>query len=644
MRLTILGALIALLLCASPALATDYYVDSAGGADTNTGTSSAAPLKTIGAANAKTLTAGDTVQLKRGSAFTQELNVAATENGTSTSRILVTAYGTGTDPSFTLPTSGYTHGVSVDGDYVTVEHVKVAAAHDAGVTVDAGADNAIVRDSEITNAGLGVALRGAWGLATNVYVHDLRMIVNTPGGDDDYGAECFWVEGDNNEINYSRGVNCSAASYDYGTDGGFVEAWQHADGLYVHHNRAENTQGIFEGSGQFSNVRIDYNVFRDPHGGMCLHNFGTFGASSVFTNFRFANNTVVSDAGGYRLVDCATGLTPSMVALRNNVLSIEYPVLSSGVGSITHENNLYNLTGATAGYTLAASERSGSPAFASRSTGDYHLTSGSLAIDLAAPIAGYTSDFDGNPYSGAGPDAGAYEYASAPDTTAPAVSLTAPVNGATVSGNVPLTATASDNVGVSHVEFYDGATLIANDTGSPWAATWATTVGMNGSHTLTAKAYDAAGNTTTSTTVTVTVANPTVTSVNDNTLGTAFTGQWSYGTGWSYAAPDATSGKYQNDDHYANAANSTATFRFTGTQIKLYARTASHHGKASVSIDGGTAATIDMYSASTVNQALVFSSSTLTSGQHTLTFKALGTKQTASTGTYVVVDRADVTA
>ena len=49
------------------------------------------------------------------------------------------------------------------------------------------------------------------------------------------------------------------------------------------------------------------------------------------------------------------------------------------------------------------------------------------------------------------------------DTVAPTVALTAPAAGATVSGNVTVSATASDNVGVSRVEFYYGTNLIATD-------------------------------------------------------------------------------------------------------------------------------------------------------------------------------------
>src|SRR5437899_1048374 len=96
------------------------------------------------------------------------------------------------------------------------------------------------------------------------------------------------------------------------------------------------------------------------------------------------------------------------------------------------------------------------------------------------------------------------------DTTPPTVSMTAPASGATVSGTTTITATASDNVGVAGVQFLlDGANLGTEDTAAPYAVAWTTTAAANGSHTLTARARDAAGNTTTSAAITVTVSNDT---------------------------------------------------------------------------------------------------------------------------------------
>jgi len=95
------------------------------------------------------------------------------------------------------------------------------------------------------------------------------------------------------------------------------------------------------------------------------------------------------------------------------------------------------------------------------------------------------------------------------DTTAPTVSITAPTNGTTVSGTaVTVSANASDNVGVVGVQFkLDGANFGTEDTAGPYTKTWDTTTVSNGSHTWTAVARDAAGNTTTSVAIAITVNN-----------------------------------------------------------------------------------------------------------------------------------------
>ena len=99
---------------------------------------------------------------------------------------------------------------------------------------------------------------------------------------------------------------------------------------------------------------------------------------------------------------------------------------------------------------------------------------------------------------------------AAGDTQAPTISLTAPSSGATVSGSVSVTASASDNVGVVGVQFkLDGANLGAEDTSTPYSNTWDSLTAVNGTHSLTATARDAAGNTTTSAARSVTVSNST---------------------------------------------------------------------------------------------------------------------------------------
>ncbi len=94
------------------------------------------------------------------------------------------------------------------------------------------------------------------------------------------------------------------------------------------------------------------------------------------------------------------------------------------------------------------------------------------------------------------------------DTTPPTVVITFPANGATVSGTTLVTATAADNVGVAGVRFFvDGAQVGAEDTAAPFEVSWDTTFATNGGHALTARARDAAGNSTLSAPITVTVSN-----------------------------------------------------------------------------------------------------------------------------------------
>ncbi len=93
------------------------------------------------------------------------------------------------------------------------------------------------------------------------------------------------------------------------------------------------------------------------------------------------------------------------------------------------------------------------------------------------------------------------------DTTAPTTSVISPGNGATVSGNVTVSSSASDNVGVTRVEFLLDGSVVGTATSSPYSFPWDTTTVADASHMLQSVAYDAAGNFGLSAAVTVTVSN-----------------------------------------------------------------------------------------------------------------------------------------
>jgi hypothetical protein len=94
------------------------------------------------------------------------------------------------------------------------------------------------------------------------------------------------------------------------------------------------------------------------------------------------------------------------------------------------------------------------------------------------------------------------------DATTPTVSITNPSSAKTYTNSLTVTigASASDNVGVARVDFYDGASLRSTDTASPYSYDWFFTDADNGAHVWTARAYDAAGNVSTSSSVTLTVS------------------------------------------------------------------------------------------------------------------------------------------
>lgn len=94
-----------------------------------------------------------------------------------------------------------------------------------------------------------------------------------------------------------------------------------------------------------------------------------------------------------------------------------------------------------------------------------------------------------------------------PAPTAPSVTLTAPTNGAAVSGTQAVTANASDAVGVSGVQFkVDGANFGAEDTSAPYSTSLDTKTLVNGNHTVSAVARNSS-NLTATATVNVSVNN-----------------------------------------------------------------------------------------------------------------------------------------
>jgi hypothetical protein len=183
----------------------------------------------------------------------------------------------------------------------------------------------------------------------------------------------------------------------------------------------------------------------------------------------------------------------------------------------------------------------------------------------------------------------------------PTVSITAPANGATVSGVQNVTATASDDVGVTQVEFFVDGVSIGVDTTAPYGVSWDTTTATNGAHTITATARDTA-NQVTSTSINVTVDNGVV----DNPPTVSIT------------AP--TNGATVSG---AQSVAATASDDVGVTQVEFFV------DGVSIGVD------------TTAPYAVTWDTTTVTDGAHTVSATATDTaNQTTSTSINVTVDNA----
>lgn len=92
------------------------------------------------------------------------------------------------------------------------------------------------------------------------------------------------------------------------------------------------------------------------------------------------------------------------------------------------------------------------------------------------------------------------------DTEAPVISFKSPTGGE-VSGTTPVSVNYSDNIDVVRVELYVNGQQTMTNSQAPFTLSWDTTLLADGAHTLTAHAFDEAGNEGTSSTISVAIKN-----------------------------------------------------------------------------------------------------------------------------------------
>ena len=117
------------------------------------------------------------------------------------------------------------------------------------------------------------------------------------------------------------------------------------------------------------------------------------------------------------------------------------------------------------------------------------------------------------------------------------------------------------------------------------------------------------------------------------TPGLSFTGGWVYSS-----AASASKGSFL----YADKRGATLTFHFVGSYCGWLAKTADVYGKATVTVDDGKPATVDLYSKETMWRHVVWEAEGLPFVEHTVKIQWMGQKRTAAKGTCVNVDAIEI--
>jgi len=97
-------------------------------------------------------------------------------------------------------------------------------------------------------------------------------------------------------------------------------------------------------------------------------------------------------------------------------------------------------------------------------------------------------------YNAAGQESSFSNIVTIAEQSPPTVAIISPVNNSTVSDTVSVSVSADDNVGVTKIEYYVNNVLLGADISAPYSFSWNTSSAAPGVYILTAKAYDAAGN------------------------------------------------------------------------------------------------------------------------------------------------------
>ena len=431
-----------------------YHVAQNGGSDSNSCSAAQnvnSAKATIGA-GVSCLSGGNTLIIHAGT-YAEFVN-GTIPSGSSGSPTIVKgngnpAQGTGERAVIKPPgVGGYTSVMKITGHDIVIDGLVLDGSNNKNVVIGIDTTGGIVQNNEIMgmgaipNDGNGAACvdlfqgqGGGSNTVRNNLVHDCTNPGDDPNG---LATHCFYVHSSNNLIDGNIAFNCSNHCVQQFNGSGNTNSNVIRNNTF--HDCA--ARGILLSSGNDNQAynNIVYNSgFAKPGGGR-----GAI-ATTDGNNNQLYNNTVYNNLVGIRVGPNG----PTNTVLRNNIAyNNQSDTDFSGNSGMIDDHNMYGVN----------------PLFVNTGAGDFHLQSGSPAIDTGVSVSNvFTTDRDGNarPFpSGGAWDKGAYEFGGTPPVQPPASQVFDPLVWLPL--NEGAGTTAADISGNNHP-----GTLVGNATWAP---------------------------------------------------------------------------------------------------------------------------------------------------------------------------------
>lgn len=436
------------------ATATNYYINSIVGDDSNSGTTKELAWKTLKNLEQSFFKPGDSILFAKGSAYTGGFTFSCSgtlenpivfssysadantvlNNDRKALETIFHTYGAGRAPAFTNPDWNVLNGniFRIEGSYIIIDglyfhnntnppgsnRTNKNVQKMGAIYLSLGTHHNIIRNCEFYNTPVAIKIKGTHNLISHNYLHDTYEKMA-----ESWGPIAIMVVSPYNEIAYNRITNYGSYGGPYGSDGGVIELDGVDDAfdgrnVHIHHNTSINNHGFLELAGRnVDSIIVAYNLSDDRN---------QFIGGGSMKNIMVYNNTVIRtrEPNVDRYVFWTFNRDSTFLTVRNNIFVLAKDIQVFGpyvkaighkrtkIGDQEHDHNLYYSpeNPDPIGIAPGKGDIIANPLFIDPQNGNYRLRSNSPAINKGFKTI-YTVDLDGrtvgkdNP-----PDIGAFEY------------------------------------------------------------------------------------------------------------------------------------------------------------------------------------------------------------------------------------------